>query len=239
MAIVQVDFLSNALMRNVSFKAIIPVDKFDPSLEKPLESKPFKTLYLLHGVFGNDFDWLLETRVKALAEEKNLAVIMPSGENKFYLDNEKSGDRFSTFIGKELVEITRRMFPLSKRREDTFLGGLSMGGYGAFINGLKFNSVFGRLCIFSPALVLEKYKTVSDSSELLVDRRDFFESVFGPYDELQARGCDYYELLYESSKDSLQPEVYLAVGQSDPLINEVRKLLSRIRASNLKVQYEE
>lgn len=49
---------------------------------------------------------------------------MPSGENRFYLDDEKSGELYGEFIGKELVEFTRKLFPLSDKREDTFIAGL-------------------------------------------------------------------------------------------------------------------
>lgn len=57
---------------------------------------------------------------------------MPFGENKFYVDHPQSNAYFSKFIGEELVSFTRRSFPLSTKREDTFIGGLSMGGYGVW-----------------------------------------------------------------------------------------------------------
>ena len=60
---------------------------------------------------------------------------MPSGDNKFYIDNPDSGEMYGSFIGKELIEFTRKTFPLSQKREDTFIAGLSMGGYGALVNG--------------------------------------------------------------------------------------------------------
>lgn len=46
-------------------------------------------------------------------------------------------DNYGDFIGRELVELTRKIFPLSHKREDTFIGGLSMGGYGAIPNGIE------------------------------------------------------------------------------------------------------
>lgn len=64
---------------------------------------------------------------------------MPACENKFYVDNERSHEYYSRFIGEELVDMTRRLFPLSHQREDTFIAGLSMGGYGAIVNGLKYH----------------------------------------------------------------------------------------------------
>lgn len=54
MAIIEVNFISQCLMRTVTFNAIIPADKFGPQTAAP--SKPFKTLYLLHGIFGNYTD---------------------------------------------------------------------------------------------------------------------------------------------------------------------------------------
>ena len=117
MALIKVDFLSKYLMRTVSFQAIIPVDNFDETTYNQ-EVKPFKTLYLLHGIFGNDTDWVSGTRIQAWANDYNLAVIMPAGENKFYLDNNYSGESWSKFIGEELVTFTRKLFPLSNKIED-------------------------------------------------------------------------------------------------------------------------
>ena len=55
MALVKVDFFSQSLMRNVSFQAILPVDKIVKG-KKQNEQKKYKTLYLLHGIFGNDLE---------------------------------------------------------------------------------------------------------------------------------------------------------------------------------------
>ena len=95
MALVQVDFFSEKLMRTVTINAIIPVDK---TLNQP--NKKFKTLYLLHGIFGNYTDWVCGTRIQRWAQNHDLAVIMPSGENKFYVDNENSHEYYSQVIGE-------------------------------------------------------------------------------------------------------------------------------------------
>ena len=129
MAFIQVSFMSKTLMRTVPLQVILPVDKFTFG-QPEREEKPFKTLYLLHGIFGNETDWVHGTRIQRWAEEKNLAVVMPAGENAFYVDQPSIGAMHGQFIGEELVEITRKMFPLSRKREDTFIGGLSMGGFG-------------------------------------------------------------------------------------------------------------
>lgn len=82
MAFIQVSFMSKTLMRTVPLQVILPVDKFTFG-QPEREEKPFKTLYLLHGIFGNETDWVHGTRIQRWAEEKNLAVVMPAGRMRF------------------------------------------------------------------------------------------------------------------------------------------------------------
>lgn len=123
MAFIQMNLLSQKLMRTVPVNVILPVDKMIfPGMPKR-EDKPYKTLYLLHGVFGNYTDWAMGTRIQRFAEENDLVVVMPSGDNAFWVDQPVTGNFYGEFVGKELVELTRKMFPLSHRREDTYIGG--------------------------------------------------------------------------------------------------------------------
>lgn len=156
MALIQVNFLSEALHRMVPVQVILPAEKAQP---------PYKTLYLLHGVLGNDTDWMSGTSIQRWAEEKELAVVMPAGENSFYLDDEKGYRRYGHYIGEELVEVTRKIFPLSTRREDTYLAGLSMGGYGALRNGLKYSETFSRIAALSAALFMDELQTWDNSAK--------------------------------------------------------------------------
>ncbi|MBR2828946.1 MAG: acetylesterase, partial [Solobacterium sp.] len=84
MALIQVNYLSKALFRTVPVQVILPVDRisFETMDYEPVQRK-FKTLYLLHGLLGNYTDWVSGTRIQRWAEEKNLAVVMPSGDNSF------------------------------------------------------------------------------------------------------------------------------------------------------------
>ena len=100
MAFIQVSFMSKTLMRTVPLQVILPVDKFTFG-QPEREEKPFKTLYLLHGIFGNETDWVHGTRIQRWAEEKNLAVVMPAGENAFYVDQPSIGAMHGQFIGEE------------------------------------------------------------------------------------------------------------------------------------------
>ena len=90
MAFIQVSFMSKTLMRTVPLQVILPVDKFTFG-QPEREEKPFKTLYLLHGIFGNETDWVHGTRIQRWAEEKNLAVVMPTGVEPVASPSTQSG----------------------------------------------------------------------------------------------------------------------------------------------------
>lgn len=94
-------------------------------------------LYLLHGWGGSHTDWLRKTGVERYAAEKGLAVIMPGTDLSFYTDMYYGYD-FYRYMTMDLPERIAEFFPaLSTRWEDTFVGGLSMGGYGAMKLGIN------------------------------------------------------------------------------------------------------
>lgn len=238
MAVVQVDFFSQSLLRNSTFYAVIPCDKmyFDGRIRTP---GPFKTLYLLHGVFGDYTDWLYGTRIQRWAQDRNLAVIMPSGENKFYVDNEKSTDKFSKYI-EELVAVSRHMFHLSNKREDTFIAGLSMGGYGAITNGLKYSGLFSHIAGLSAALHIDTFVDATEDAPLPIMRRSYLESVFGDLDALQGSDKDFHALAKRLTEEKKElPEIYLACGTEDDLIGCNRAFRDELEQLGYPVTWKE
>ena len=118
MALLHVDFYSDALGRSTHMDAILP--------EKS-SSHHWKTLYLLHGMTDDHSTWQRRTSVERYAEERELAVILPDGDLKWYADT-PWGESYFDFVSRELVQITRRMFPrLSRDRADTFVAGNERG----------------------------------------------------------------------------------------------------------------
>ena len=242
MAIIQVNFMSNTLWRTVPIQVILPVDKLTPD-GKLTEPKKFKTLYLMHGLLGNCTDWVSGTRIQRWAEERDLAVVMPSGDNSFYVDRPASNNRYGEFIGKELVEITRRMFPLSDKREDTFIGGLSMGGFGAMRNGLKYQDTFSAIISLSGALhIFEDLDQLAARKEG-VDNQSFEESTFGPM--LQAAQSDknprvlIQQLSQQEGSAASLPLIYMACGTDDRLLPYSRIYKDLLEESGFTVTYEE
>ncbi len=134
MAVLRLNMLSKALGMQTNVTVILP--SFDQgydlgrSIEEIYSGRKFKTLWLLHGGSGDDADYLNWTNVARYAVESNCAVVCPCAYNSAYSDYPR-GSKYYTFIVDELREFCYSSFPLSDKREDNFIGGLSMGSGGA------------------------------------------------------------------------------------------------------------
>lgn len=240
MALIQANIFSKSLMRTVPINVILPVDKMTSPKEKARGDLPYKTLYLLHGVFGSYIDWVSGTNIQRWAEEKNLAVVMPSGENMFYVDQPKPHNMYGEYIGHELVELTRRMFPLSRKREDTYIAGLSMGGYGALRNGLKYHETFGCIAGLSSATIIDDVNERTDDSPFFLQKRSYAESCFGDLSKVIGSDMDPKWLakqLTETKSDV--PKIYMCCGTDDFLLSTNKEFVEYLKALGIEVCFEE
>lgn len=231
MALIQLNYNSKALFRTVPVNVILPVDRFDADTNSYLsrEGQKYKTLYLLHGLLGNYTDWVSRTRIQMWAEEKDLAVIMPSGDNSFYLRSRTPWNDYESFIGEELVDITRRMFPLSDRYEDTFIGGLSMGGYGAIRNGIVFSDTFSHVIGLSSALHIFDDLSEEANIGLFDDIREASETDMNPKIAVE-------EMIRQKRKT---PKFYMACGRQDDLMDTNVSFRDLLREKGLDVTWDE
>ena len=238
MALLHCNFMSRSLGRPVPIQVVLPTDKMaGPQGQAP--QGPFKTLYLLHGIFGDETDWVCGTRLQSWAQDRNLAVVMPAGENSFYVDNPRASRLYGTYIGKELVDFTRRTFPLSAKREDTLIGGLSMGGFGAIVNGLQNPETFGAVCALSSALILDSMMENKEYTDFLMTNKGYYESVFGDLDQVRGSDMDYDALAEKVAKEPVKPRFYMACGTEDGLIGVNRAFRDHLQGLGFDVTYEE
>jgi len=239
MALIQMNMLSKRLMRTVPVNVILPVDKMVFPGMPVREDKPYKTLYLLHGVFGNYTDWVCGSRIQRFAEEHDLVVVMPSGDNAFYVDQPAGNNFYGAFIGSELVELTRKMFPLSHKREDTFIGGLSMGGYGALRNGLKYSDTFGCIISLSGALHLEEMAARTKDEPFFLESKSYAEACFGDLSGLLNSDKDPRWLVKELKKEGKAlPKIYMACGDQDHLLPVNQDMADFLKKQGADVTFE-
>ncbi len=140
------EWYSEALGRPTQVNGILP-----PSLAGGTyqPGRRFKTIYLLPGALSgsdalfNELD--LASGYDGLTLE-DVAIFSVTPTFSFYTDYKhdyRYAHQYYTYVTKELVDITRTLFPLSGRREDTAIYGFSMGGWGAFYCGLNNPQTYG------------------------------------------------------------------------------------------------
>ena len=194
-----------------------------------------KPRYLLHGMSDNDGMWMRRTSIDRYAAAKNLAVVMPDGGLGWYTDMRR-GLPYFAFVARELPALCRRFFPiLSTRREDTFAGGVSMGGYGALKCALRAPETFSRAISLSGAL--DAADVAQNGGDLAP--RAFWEDVFGPAEAVPGSENDLFSTAAEMQGSPLRPKVYMWCGTGDFLYAMNTRMRDHLRALGYDLTYAE
>ena len=128
MALLNFSLYSNAVGGQTKISMILPI--LERGDENIAAGEKFQCLWLLHGGGGDCTDYVRKTAVELYADKHKLAVVMPEVGNSFYSDI-PDGAQYYTYVSQELPAMLRKYFPLSDKREDNFIAGLSMGGFGS------------------------------------------------------------------------------------------------------------
>jgi S-formylglutathione hydrolase FrmB len=144
--------------------------------------------YLLHGVNDSPANeegirkiYNPETRMQEMADMFRIIIVAPLVGNTFYLDAPmKPVIKIASFIGKELIAYVDKNFKTKKNRENRFLLGFSMGGYGAVSLLCRFPDTFSvaaqRAGVLNPATFIEDLYWDDISYELSSYLGNYFEN---------------------------------------------------------------
>lgn len=210
MAYMTFEYKSFSQMKGVTIRAFLPDAKV-----AGLDPNPLKTVYFLPGFSGDSTEIATFLRLRRQAELKNMAIIIVDGENRFYIDHPEKYQSYSTFVGKEIVEMTRRMLPLSNKREDTYIAGISMGGYGALYNGLKYKNTFGKIVALSPAIDVYRVMEEHPQAGFLPQQ---LEDLFGSSEQYRNSEMCLPTYYTEDNKNGA-PEILLCCAEQDSLVH--------------------
>jgi len=225
-ALLQCNFFSESLELSTSMMVILPQETRTQIGMTGRASDAPPVLYLLHGLSDDDSIWLRRTSIERYAAPLGLAVVMPQVHRSFYAD-EQNGNRYWTFISEELPELVHKFFRVSQRREDTFVAGLSMGGYGAFKWALRQPERFAAAASLSGVLDIAALHR-NNSRELL-------HRVFGDAD--MAGSDDDLLTLLETAKRPL-PDLYVWCGTEDGLAEGNRTFIATAERTGVAVKSE-
>lgn len=229
MARLEVDFFSEALEVGASMTVLLPqpvAGQVGLAGSAPESADGPPVLYLLHGLSDDHTAWTRYTSVERYAAEHGLAVVMPAVGRSFYA-NEVHGHAYWDFLADELPAVVARFLRVSTRREDTFVAGLSMGGYGALKWALNRPERFAAAASLSGAVDVAAVRESPEHGGLW---RRVFGDGLAPSDDL-------FALLERADPEAL-PALYVGCGTEDHLYDGNTRFLDVLRAKGVEARVE-
>lgn len=239
MALFDIKLFSTSLLTNTDIRVIVPTpdEPFFPDTTPFYQpGKKYQVLYLLHGGYGDCTVWTRNTGIERYAQKHKLLVVSASVTNSFYLDMAHGG-KFFTYMTKELPAFINGIFPVSQRRQDTFIGGISMGGYGAY------RIAFGQPERFSCAASLSGALDIVEMMEgqLGSGQRQLInmEDVFGKK-AVEGTDNDLFALIEKRKREGkILPKLFQCCGTEDFLYPMNKKAKLRLESLGMEVTYQE
>ena len=228
MALLHVTYFSDALNVQTSVDVILPEIKQGIGVETTGEESLPKVLYLLHGYSDDHTIWQRRTSVERYAARCNLAIIMPGVNHSFYC-NEEYGEKYWDFVSDELPKMMHRFFRLSDKPEDTFVAGLSMGGYGAMKLALNFPERFGAAASFSGAV---------DIASTSKRHAQNWKRITGGK-SIRGTDCDLIHLVKAKAEEPAKPRLYVSCGTADFLYDQHQKFIPLLKKHGWDVTHHE
>jgi len=194
-----------------------------------------KVLYLLHGLSDNCTAWLYKTRISEYAKANQYIVIMPEVQRSFYSDM-AHGSKYFTYVSKELPETCEKLFNIKHTPENTYVAGLSMGGFGAMKCGLARPDFYAACASFSGALDMKsRVENVKKTGENQIPELAAIlgEALNYPDDS------DLFHLASEAVTKPAKPRVLITCGDTDFLLEDNRRFNAHMQGLNYGHTYME
>lgn len=235
MAIVHLDLYSYELAMNTQVSVLLPERRGVPHVSR--EGRPYPVVYLLHGHGQDHTSWLRLSRLESYLQNTDVIVVMPNGSRGCYVDGVAT-HRYGTYLTEELPTALGNWLHLSSAREDTFIAGMSMGGYGALRAALAHPDRYAAAAGLSTAVRLEKMELPPDAADKGLSLPRFAEvprnllQVFGPEADYDTSPYSLKVLARQlQDADVPAPRLLQLCGDDDPLLGQNQELADYIRTS--------
>jgi S-formylglutathione hydrolase FrmB len=216
---------SKALAKKVKLNVLLP-DGYDAD-----PARRFPVVYLLHGIGGDHTEW---QRVGVEKETAGLPVIiaMPEGDQSFYVNHHGDpANRWEDYIAEEVVGHVDAKYRTIASRKGRGISGLSMGGYGAVVVGLRKPELFGSIASHSGAVGILASAPRGEIAERV-------KKIFGPEGSEERKKYDPVALL-KAVPAASRPPIYIDCGGQDFLIESNRAFVRELAAARAEYEYRE
>lgn len=230
MAFAQLHIFSEVLGMQTNVNVILPQPNTMGAIgiENNATTEKYKCLYLLHGLSDDYSIWSRRTSISRYADKYGICVIMPSGDTSFYTDM-KHGKKYYTYISDELPKIINGFFNTSDKREDNFIAGLSMGGYGALKIALRNSDKFCAAAGLSSVADIEHMKTIFKDATIPV----FGEDLIVPKEE------NLFYLAEANNNNPTKPRIFMGCGTGDFMYEDNVNLKNKFQSLDYDFTYRE
>lgn len=201
------------------------------------EGEKLKVLWLCHGGSGDENEWLYYSTAADLPDAYHIALVMVNADDSCFVDMPYGKD-YGTYVGRELSDILQGMFScLSARREDNFISGLSNGGYGCFIVGLKNCDRFAAIGAFSAG-----DKADAKPKPYAPGTMNPRVRMFGQEDIHDTEYSMKYLAKKVAAQKGVKPRIYHACGSLDPWLDlnlMVKDYMEKLSCPDFDYQYHQ
>ncbi|MCX6331048.1 MAG: alpha/beta hydrolase family protein [Bacteroidetes bacterium] len=156
---------SKILNREVHYTIYLPAD-YNTS------ERSYPVTYLLHGYGDEDDGWVQFGEINRLADKAisdgtipPMIIVTPDGFKSFYINAADGSLDYEDFFIKELIPFIEKTYKVKSEKRYRGVAGLSMGGYGALIYGLKYPQLFAAVAPLS-AVVWSDKDIMNDSDNI-------------------------------------------------------------------------
>jgi S-formylglutathione hydrolase FrmB len=186
-------------------------------------------LWLLHGLSDDHTAWQRYSAIERHARAHRLAVVMPAVNRSFYMDM-KSGAKYFTYVAEELPKAMRAFFPISDKRADNFVAGLSMGGYGAFLLALRKPENYAVAATFSGAMdIVGCHRNIKPDADYVFGKKS-------PKDT----DADLFHLVRKHAAEKTRlPKLHLYCGAKDFLYESNLRMAAELKKLGVPFDYSE
>lgn len=208
--------------------------------------RSYPVVYLLHGSRSDDTAWICYGEVHLTVDEllaartiSPMILVMPDGGNSRYINNHDRSVCYEDFFFQEFLPTIESTYRIKANRWFRGILGLSMGGYGALVYGLRHPEVFSNCVAFSPSIYTDEMIVRMTDAEWAANRASAHGMGLIGYDRLtdHYKSYDPFRLAEAANPESLQNlQIYLDCGDQD--FRNEGVALFHIRLRQLKITHQ-